>query len=72
MFINLQNAKKIYGKGESEVRALDGADLVLEEGGIYVILGPSGSGKSTLLNMLGGLDSLDEGVLTIGELPYQG
>lgn len=66
MFINLQNAKKIYGKGESEVRALDGADLVLEEGGIYVILGPSGSGKSTLLNMLGGLDSLDDGTLTIG------
>lgn len=66
MFINLKNAKKIYGKGESEVRALDGADLVLEEGGIYVILGPSGSGKSTLLNMLGGLDSLDDGVLTIG------
>lgn len=66
MFINLKNAKKIYGKGESEVRALDGADLVLEEGGIYVILGPSGSGKSTLLNMLGGLDSLDDGTLTIG------
>lgn len=66
MFINLKNAKKIYGKGENEVRALDGADLVLEEGGIYVILGPSGSGKSTLLNMLGGLDSLDDGTLTIG------
>lgn len=66
MFINLQNAKKIYGKGENEVRALDGAELALEEGGIYVILGPSGSGKSTLLNMLGGLDSLDDGTLTIG------
>lgn len=66
MFINLKNAKKIYGKGENEVRALDGAELALEEGGIYVILGPSGSGKSTLLNMLGGLDSLDDGTLTIG------
>ena len=66
MFIDLKGAKKIYGKGESEVRALDGADLSLEEGGIYVILGPSGSGKSTLLNMLGGLDSMDDGVLTIG------
>ena len=48
------------------MRALDGASLELEEGGVYVILGPSGSGKSTLLNMLGGLDSLDDGVLEIG------
>lgn len=66
MFIELKNAKKIYGKGESEVRALDGASLFLDEGGVYVILGPSGSGKSTLLNMLGGLDSLDEGELSVG------
>lgn len=65
MFIDLINAKKIYGKGESEVRALDGASLQLDEGGVYVILGPSGSGKSTLLNMLGGLDSLDDGELSI-------
>ena len=66
MFINLKNAMKIYGKGESEVRALDGASLELDEGGVYVILGPSGSGKSTLLNMLGGLDHLDDGTLQIG------
>ena len=66
MFIDLINAKKIYGKGESEVRALDDASLQLDEGGVYVILGPSGSGKSTLLNMLGGLDSLDDGELSIG------
>jgi putative ABC transport system ATP-binding protein len=65
MFIDLKGAKKYYGKGESEVRALDGASLELEEGGVYVILGPSGSGKSTLLNMLGGLDKLDDGVLSI-------
>ncbi len=72
MFINLKNAKKYYGKGESEVRALDGASLELEKGGVYVILGPSGSGKSTLLNMLGGLDSLDEGVLEIGGAKVSG
>lgn len=65
MFIVLKGAKKYYGKGESEVRALDGASLELEEGGVYVILGPSGSGKSTLLNMLGGLDKMDDGVLSI-------
>ncbi|MBR1599496.1 MAG: ABC transporter ATP-binding protein [Lachnospiraceae bacterium] len=72
MFIDLINAKKIYGKGESEVRALDGASLQLDEGGVYVILGPSGSGKSTLLNMLGGLDSLDEGELSIGGVKLSG
>ena len=66
MFIELKGAKKFYGKGESEVRALDGACLELEEGGVYVILGPSGSGKSTMLNMLGGLDQMDEGTLKIG------
>lgn len=65
MFIDLKGAKKYYGKGESEVRALDGASLELEEGGVYAILGPSGSGKSTLLNMLGGLDKMDDGVLSI-------
>ena len=40
-------------------------DIALDEGKIYVILGPSGSGKSTLLNMIGGLDSLDSGTITI-------
>ena len=40
MFIDLKGAKKYYGKGESEVRALDGASLELEEGGVYVILVP--------------------------------
>ncbi len=65
MFISLKNAVKRYGRGETEVYALDHATLELEAGKICVILGPSGSGKSTLLNMLGGLDSLDEGELTV-------
>ncbi len=65
MFIKVKNAVKKYGKGETEVYALDHATLELEEGKICVILGPSGSGKSTLLNMLGGLDTLDEGELTV-------
>jgi putative ABC transport system ATP-binding protein len=46
MFINLKNAVKKYGAGETEIYALDHADLELEEGQICVILGPSGSGKS--------------------------
>ena len=61
----MQHAKKNYGKGESEVHALDDTELALEQGKIYVILGPSGSGKSTMLNMLGGLDSLDSGSITV-------
>ena len=68
MFIELKNAVKKYGKGEAEVYALDHAQLELEKGKICVILGPSGSGKSTLLNMLGGLDTLDEGSLTVAGL----
>lgn len=68
MFIELKNAVKKYGNGEAEVYALDHAQLELEQGKICVILGPSGSGKSTLLNMLGGLDTLDEGSLTVAGL----
>ena len=67
MFIEMRNARKTYGSGEAQVNALDGADFSAEKGRIYVILGPSGSGKSTLLNLLGGLDSPDEGSITIGE-----
>lgn len=65
MFICLKNAVKKYGSGESLVYALDHAEFTLDQGKICVILGPSGSGKSTLLNMLGGLDTLDEGELTV-------
>ena len=65
MFIDIKDARKHYGEGETLVNALDGGSLSLGEGRIYVILGPSGSGKSTLLNMIGGLDSLDSGEITI-------
>ena len=54
---------KIYGDGESEVRALAGVDLDCREGEFMVVLGASGSGKSTLLNLLGGLDSPTGGTL---------
>ncbi|MBO5524072.1 MAG: ABC transporter ATP-binding protein [Roseburia sp.] len=65
MLISLKDAVKKYGSGEAEVYALDHAGLTIDEGKICVVLGPSGSGKSTLLNMLGGLDTLDEGELTV-------
>lgn len=65
MLINIKNARKHYGEGETLVNALDGVNISFDESKIYVILGPSGSGKSTLLNMIGGLDSLDSGEITI-------
>ena len=67
MLIEIKDARKEYGSGESLVKALDGVNLSLDEGKVYVVLGPSGSGKSTLLNMLGGLD-----VLTSGEIIVDG
>lgn len=72
MFINIKDARKHYGEGETLVNALDGVSLSLNEGRIYVILGPSGSGKSNLLNMIGGLDSLDSGEITIADRNISG
>lgn len=61
MFLEVIDAKKAYGEGESKVEVLKGASLTLEERKICTILGPSGSGKSTLLNVIGGLESIDSG-----------
>src|SRR4051794_33509014 len=52
------DASKIYGEGESEVRALDGISVEFARSQFTAIMGPSGSGKSTLLHCLAGLDSL--------------
>ena len=65
MSIIVKDAVKKYGQGESEIYALNHAELEIEDGEICVILGPSGSGKSTLLNMLGGLDQLDSGSIAV-------
>lgn len=54
MAIEIRDAVKKYGRGESEICALDHVNLRIEKGEVCVILGPSGSGKSTLLNMIGG------------------
>lgn len=65
MFIEGKNLVKKYGKGDAMVWALNHADFEIRKGEIAVILGPSGSGKSTLLNILGGLDTSDEGSITV-------
>src|SRR3954466_4289702 len=61
------NAMKVYGAGDSEVRALDGITIAFEAGRFTAIMGPSGSGKSTLMHCLAGLDSLTSGAVYIGE-----
>lgn len=59
--IEAVNIKKSYRMGEVEVKALNDVSIDIYEGEFAVILGPSGSGKSTLLNIIGGMDSADEG-----------
>ena len=58
---------KVYGKGEAEVRALDGVTVEFESGRFTTIMGPSGSGKSTLMHSLAGLDTLTSGSVWIGD-----
>ncbi len=65
--VELRNVHKIYGSGESEVRALDGVSLSIEQGEFVAVMGASGSGKSTCLNILGCLD-----VPTYGQYLFRG
>ncbi len=63
--ITVHHLYKTFGKGESAVHALNGIDLAIEEGKFTAIIGTSGSGKTTLLNMIGGLDTPDEGEVIV-------
>ncbi|HUY51150.1 MAG TPA: ABC transporter ATP-binding protein [Streptosporangiaceae bacterium] len=62
-----QDAVKVYGRGQTEVRALDGVSVEFTAGRYTAIMGPSGSGKSTLLHCAAGLDSLTSGKAFIGD-----
>ena len=64
-FVEFRDLRKIYGKGDLEVAALDGMTFDIEQGEMVVIVGPSGSGKTTLLNMLGGMDSPTSGSIRL-------
>jgi len=61
-----------YGKGRTEVRALDGVDLTIAQGEMVAIMGPSGSGKSTLLHVVGALESPTSGTIAVRGLHYEG
>ena len=63
--ISTNNLHKFYGTKDQKVHALKGLNLSIEEGEIVGIMGPSGCGKTTLLNCLSGLDSFDEGNISI-------
>ncbi len=54
--VETRGLTKVYGSGDTAVRALDGVDLTIDEGEFVAVMGPSGCGKSTLLNLIGGLD----------------
>ncbi len=63
--LDARELRKIYGSGDTEVRALDGVSLAVERGEFVAVVGTSGSGKSTLLHMLGGLDRPTSGSVRV-------
>lgn len=63
--VSLSDVTKIYGRGDTRVRALKGIDLVINKGEFTSIMGPSGSGKSTMLHVIAGLDNPTKGVVTV-------
>ena len=64
-FIKVSGIKKSFGIGDSKAEVLKGVDFTISKGEFCVLLGASGSGKSTLLNIIGGIDSPDEGYVSI-------
>ena len=65
-FVTFKNVKKVYQMGEVSIEALRDATFEIEKGEICVIVGASGAGKTTLLNILGGMDTCDEGKVRVG------
>lgn len=64
-FVTLDSVYKRYHMGEITINAADGMTFEIEKGEFAIIVGPSGSGKTTVLNMLGGMDTCDEGIISV-------
>ncbi len=69
--LKIKDLRKIYGTGETQVKALDGIDLTVERGEFVAIVGSSGSGKTTFLNMVGGLDVPTSGEIIVDQKKIQ-
>ena len=65
MYLEIKNIHKFFGTGENRTEVLKGINCNIEKGSICVLLGPSGSGKSTLLNIIGGIETAEEGSISI-------
>ena len=63
--LRVEHLSRIYGKGETEVRALDDVSFTMEKGEMTAVMGRSGSGKSTLLHLVGGVDRPDGGKIFV-------
>jgi putative ABC transport system ATP-binding protein len=66
--VALRDVRKVHGKGDGAVVALDGVSVDLPRGSFTAIMGPSGSGKSTFLNVAAGLDRPDSGTVVLGDI----
>ena len=65
MYLEVEGLKKYYGVGENRTEVLKGINCSVDKGQTAVLLGPSGSGKSTLLNIIGGIETIDEGEILV-------
>ena len=70
--VEVRGLVKVFGEGDTQVRALDGVDLAVEPGEMVAIMGPSGSGKSTLLHIVGALETPTAGAVAVGGRRYDG
>jgi putative ABC transport system ATP-binding protein len=66
--VTLRDVRKVHGRGEGAVVALDGVSVQLAPGSFTAVMGPSGSGKSTLLNVAAGLDRPTSGTVSLGDI----